>query len=110
VLGATLAAIQIAALFGAKPVIATSRSAAKLARLKSLASMCNRSTQQAQVQAVMAATQRGVDSSSTWADLRSGEHGKPRNQGRLGRSRGSGRLTAQIDLSVLWLRRLSSWA
>jgi NADPH2:quinone reductase len=108
--GIGLAAIQIASLLGAKPVIATSRSAAKVQRLASFGVDVGIDTsQESQVDAVMAATgKRGVDiiidsvgGTVFEANLQSlAVKGRLVNIGRLGSS------TAKIDLTQLWLKRL----
>jgi len=108
--GVALAAIQIAALFGAKPVIATSRSAGKLARLTEFGvDVGIDSAQQPLVEAVMAATgDRGVD---VIVDTVGGSAFEQNMKslaikGRLVQVARLGGQTAQIDLSLLWLRRL----
>lgn len=108
--GIGLAAIQIASLFGAKPVIATSRSAAKVARLPDFGvDVAIDTSRQSQVDAVMAATNnKGVDviidsvGGSVFEDNMTSLAVKGRlvNIGRLGSS------TARIDLTQLWLKRL----
>ena len=107
--GVALAAIQIAALFGAKPVIATSRSAAKLERLTALGVDVAIDSARSQAEAVMAATgNRGVD---VIVDTVGGPAFEQNMnslaiKGRLVQIARLGGSTAQIDLSVLWLRRL----
>lgn len=108
--GIGLAAIQIAALFGAKPVIATSRSAAKIARLPEFGvDVAIDTSRQSQVEAVMAATNdKGVDviidsvGGTVFEDNLASLAVKGRlvNIGRLGSS------TAKIDITQLWLKRL----
>jgi NADPH2:quinone reductase len=108
--GIGLAAIQIASLFGAKPVIATSRSASKLAQLASFGvEVAIDTTRESQVDAVMAATdKRGVDviidciGGTVFEDNMKSLAVKGRlvNIGRLGSS------TATIDITQLWLKRL----
>jgi len=107
--GVALAAIQIASLLGARPVIATSRSAAKLDRLKDFGVDVGIDAAASQVDAVMAATDnRGVDiiidtvgGTVFEANMKSlAVKGRLVHIARLGSS------TAQIDLSLLWMRRL----
>lgn len=108
--GVALAAIQIARLFGARPVIALSRSAAKLQRLAGLGvDVCIDANHQSQVESVMAATaDKGVDviidtvgGTVFEANMKSlAIKGRLVNIARLGSS------VAQIDLTLLWLRRL----
>jgi NADPH2:quinone reductase len=108
--GVALAAIQIAALVGAKPVIATSRSAAKLERLTAFGVDVGIDTaRESQVEAVMAATgNRGVDviidtvgGTVFEANMKSlAVKGRLVHIARLGSS------TAQIDLATLWMKRL----
>jgi NADPH2:quinone reductase len=108
--GVGLAAVQIASLFGAKPVFATTRSGSKLARLSSLgADVLIDTARESQVDTVMAATQkRGVDviidcvGGTVFEDNMKSLAVKGRlvNIGRLGAN------TAKIDLSQLWLKRL----
>jgi NADPH2:quinone reductase len=108
--GVALAAIQIAALLGAKPVIAMSRSAAKLERLAAFGVDVGIDTaRESQVDAVMAATaNRGVDIIVDFvggtvfdANMKSlAVKGRLVNVARLGSA------TAEIDLALLWLRRL----
>ncbi|MDW3687726.1 zinc-binding dehydrogenase [Cupriavidus sp. CV2] len=109
--GVAMAAIQIASLFGAKPVIATSRSAAKLDRLSQFGvDVGINASSESQVDAVMAATgNHGVDliidtvgGPVFEANMQSlAVKGRLVNIARLGSS------TAQIDLSLLWLKRLT---
>lgn len=108
--GIGTAAIQIARLLGATPVIATTRSADKLERLAGLGAEVGIDTaSRSQVDAVMAATGgRGVDvvvdsiGGSVFEDnLRSmAVKGRLVNIGRMGGTE------ARIDLEILWLRRL----
>jgi NADPH2:quinone reductase len=105
-----LAAIQIAKGLGAKSVIATSRSQAKLARVAPYGvDVAIDVTHGTQVAEVMAATgERGADividsvGASVFEDnLRSmALKGRLVNIGRLGGS------IARLDLDILWLRRL----
>lgn len=109
--GVAMAAIQIASLLGAKPVIATSRSAAKLDRLSQFGvDVGINASSESQVDAVMAATdKRGVDliidtvgGPVFEANMQSlAVKGRLVNIARLGSN------TAQIDLSLLWLKRLT---
>ena len=108
--GIGLAAIQIAALTGARTVIATSRSADKVARLAQFGvGRAIDVSREDQVEAVLAATdKRGVDviidsvgGTVFEANLKSlAVQGRLVNIGRLGST------TAQIDLEQLWLKRL----
>jgi NADPH2:quinone reductase len=108
--GIGLAAIQIAAALGAEPIIATSRSVAKVKRLAEYGVTVGiNTTRESQVDAVMAATnKKGVDiiidsvgGTVFEANLASlAVKGRLVNIGRLGSS------TAQIDLTTLWLKRL----
>ena len=108
--GVAMAAIQIASLWGAKPVIAQSRSAAKLDRLAQFGvDVGIDSSHQSQVDVVMNATdKRGVDliidtvgGPVFEANMQSlAIKGRFVNIARLGSA------TAQIDLSQLWLKRL----
>ena len=108
--GIGLAAIQIASLVGAKPIVATSRSVAKIAKLSSYGvDVAIDTSQQSQVDEVMKATdKRGVDviidclgGTVFEANLLSlAVKGRLVNIGRMGSS------TAQIDITQLWLKRL----
>jgi NADPH2:quinone reductase len=108
--GVGLAAVQIASLLGAKPVIASSRSASKLERLGAFGVDVTIDTaRQSQVDAVMAATEkRGVDviidciGGTVFEDNMKSLAVKGRlvNIGRLGSN------TATIDITQLWLKRL----
>lgn len=108
--GIGLAAIQIAALMGASKVFATSRSAAKVARLKAYGvTHAIDTSKEDQLEAVMAATGgRGVDividtlgASVFEANLKSlAVKGRLVNIGRMG-----GAVT-QFDITELWLKRL----
>ena len=108
--GIGLAAIQIAALMGASKVFATSRSAAKVARLRDFG-VTNAIDVSAhdQLEAVMAATEgRGVDiiidslgAGVFETNLKSlAVKGRLVNMGRM-----AGSMT-QFDMTELWLRRL----
>jgi NADPH:quinone reductase len=108
--GIGLAAIQIASLMGASKVFATSRSAAKIARLKDYGvTHAVDVSQQDQVEAVMAATDgRGVDIviDSLGADVFPANMKCLAVKGRLvniGRMAGA---VTQLDLAELWLKRL----
>lgn len=108
--GVAMAAIQIASLLGAKPVIALSRSAAKLERLTAFGvDVGIDSSRQSQVEAVMAATaDRGVD---IVIDTIGGTVFEANMQslavkGRLVHIARLGSSTAQIDLATLWMKRL----
>ncbi len=108
--GIGIAAIQIASYLGAKPVIATSRSAAKIARLAEYGvDLAIDTSREKQLDAVMAATdKRGVDviidtlGGTVFAEnLESlAVKGRLINIGRMGSS------TAQIDITQLWAKRL----
>ncbi len=109
--GVGMAAIMIASAFRARPVIASSRSAAKLDRLAGFGVDIgvNASTD-SQVEAIMAATdKRGVDiiidtvGGTVFEDhIRSlAVKGRLVNIARLG-----GASTAQLDLNLLWQNRL----
>jgi NADPH:quinone reductase-like Zn-dependent oxidoreductase len=108
--GVGLAAIQIAAQMGARQVLATSRSADKIARLREYGVDCAIDlSEESQLEAVMLATScRGVDvivdsvgGTVFESNLKSlAVMGRLVNLGRMGSS------TAQIDLSELWLKRL----
>lgn len=109
--GVAMAAIQIASLLGASPVIATSRSAAKLDRLSQFGvDVGINASSESQVDAVMAATDnRGVD---LIIDTVGGPVFEANMQclavkGRLVNIARLGSNTAQIDLSLLWLKRLT---
>lgn len=108
--GIGLAAIQIASLLGARPIIATSRSASKIGKLSPYGvDVAIDTSRQSQVDAVMDATSgRGVDviidcvgGTVFEANLASlAVKGRLVNIGRLGSS------TAQFDMTQLWLKRL----
>ncbi|MGF6979595.1 NADPH2:quinone reductase [Paraburkholderia sp. JPY465] len=108
--GVAMAAIQIASVWGAKPVMAQSRSAAKLDRLAEFGvDVGIDSSHQSQLDVVMAATdKRGVD---LIIDTVGGPVFEANMQslavkGRLVNIARLGSATAQIDLSQLWLKRL----
>ncbi|MGY2492936.1 quinone oxidoreductase family protein, partial [Cupriavidus sp. CP313] len=108
--GVAMAAIQIASLMGARPVIATSRSAAKLDKLTQYGvDVGIDSSKDDQVDAVMAATDnRGVDviidtvgGTVLEANMKSlAVQGRLVNIARLGAN------TGPLDMSLLWLKRL----
>jgi NADPH:quinone reductase len=108
--GVGLAAIQIASLFGARPIIATTRSTSKIAKLSQYGiDVAIDTSRHSQVDAVMDATsKKGVDviidcvgGTVFEANLASlAVKGRLVNIGRLGSS------TAQFDISQLWLKRL----
>ena len=108
--GVALAAIQIAALFGAKPVIAMSRSAAKLARLAEFGvDVGIDTTRESQVDAVMAATaKRGVDVivDTVGGTVFDANMKSLAVKGRLVHIARLGSSTAEIDLATLWMKRL----
>ncbi len=109
--GVGMAAIMIAAALGARTVIASSRSAAKLDRLASFGvDVGIDASRDSQVEAIMAATdKRGVDviidtiGGSAFEDhIKSlAVKGRLVNLARLG-----GASTAQVDINLLWLNRL----
>jgi NADPH2:quinone reductase len=108
--GVGLAAIQIASLLGATPIIATTRSVSKIEKLSSYGvNVAIDTSQRSQVDAVMDATsKKGVDviidcvgGTVFEANLASlAVKGRLVNIGRLGSN------TAQFDISQLWLKRL----
>lgn len=108
--GIGLAAIQIAALFGAKPIIATSRSAEKAARLRSVGVdvAINTSTQSQIDEAMQATAKRGVDViiDSVGGTVFEDNLKSLAVKGRLVHIARLGSNTAQIDLTQLWLKRL----
>lgn len=108
--GVAVAAIQIASLLGAKPVIASSRSAAKLERLKQFGVHVGiDASQEPQTEAVMSATDnRGVD---LVIDTVGGTVFEANMQslaikGRLVHIARLGSGKAEINLATLWLKRL----
>lgn len=109
--GVAMAAIQIASLLGAKPVIATSRSAAKLDRLSQFGvDVGINASSESQVDAVMAATgDRGVDLiiDTVGGPVFEDNMKSLAVKGRLVNIARLGSNTAQIDLSLLWLKRLT---
>lgn len=108
--GVALAAIQIASVIGASPVIATSRSAAKLDRLTRLGvDVGIDASRGPQVDAVMAAT--GNLGVNLIVDTVGGTVFEANMQslavkGRLVHIARLGSATAQIDLATLWMKRL----
>ncbi|MCO4891675.1 zinc-binding dehydrogenase [Cupriavidus sp. WGtm5] len=108
--GVAMAAIQIASLMGARPVIASSRSAAKLDKISQFGvDVGIDASREDQVEAVMAATgNKGVD---IIIDTVGGPVFEANMQslavkGRLVNIARLGSATAQIDLTQLWLKRL----
>lgn len=109
--GVGMAAIMIASALGARPVIASSRSAQKLERLAKFGvDVGVNASRDAQVEAIMAATdKRGVDviidtvGGTVFEDhIKSlAVKGRLVNIARLG-----GGATAQVDINLLWLNRL----
>jgi NADPH2:quinone reductase len=109
--GVGMAAIMIASALGARPVIASSRSAQKLERLAKFGvDVGVNASRDSQVEAIMAATdQRGVDviidtvGGTVFEDhIKSlAVKGRLVNIARLG-----GGATAQVDINLLWLNRL----
>ena len=108
--GIGLAAIQIAGVLGAKPIIATSRSASKIEKFSSYGvDLAIDTSRQSQTDEVMAATgKKGVDviidcvgGTVFEANIASlAIKGRLVNIGRLGSS------TAPFDITQLWLKRL----
>ncbi len=108
--GIGLAAIQIASLLGAKPVIAASRSASKIQRFASFGvDVAIDTSRKSQVDVVMAATgKRGVDViiDSVGGTLFEANLQSLAVKGRLVHIARLGSSTAKIDLTLLWLKRL----
>jgi len=108
--GVAMAAIQIASLMGAKPVIATSRSAAKLDKISQYGvDVGIDASKDDQVAAVMAATDnRGVDIiiDTVGGPVFEANMKSLAVKGRLVNIARLGSATAQIDLTQLWLKRL----
>jgi NADPH:quinone reductase and related Zn-dependent oxidoreductases len=108
--GVAMAAIQIASLLGAKPVIATSRSAAKLDKLSQFGvDVGIDSSRESQLEVVMAATdKRGVDViiDTVGGPVFEANMDSLAVKGRLVNIARLGSATAQIDLAKLWLKRL----
>ncbi|MEM5433179.1 zinc-binding dehydrogenase [Cupriavidus oxalaticus] len=108
--GVALAAIQIASLMGARPVIASSRSAAKLDKISQFGvdvgidASCDD-----QVEAIMEATgNKGVDIiiDTVGGPVFAANMQSLAVKGRLVNIARLGSATAQIDLTQLWLKRL----
>lgn len=108
--GVAMAAIQIASLMGARPVIASSRSAAKLDKISQFGvDVGIDSSNDDQVEAVMAATDnRGVDIiiDTVGGPVFEANMKSLAVKGRLVNIARLGSATAQIDLTLLWLKRL----
>jgi NADPH2:quinone reductase len=108
--GVAMAAIQIASLMGARPVIASSRSAAKLDKISQFGvDVGIDSSKDDQVEAVMAATDnRGVDIiiDTVGGPVFEANMKSLAVKGRLVNIARLGSATAQIDLTLLWLKRL----
>lgn len=108
--GVAMAAIQIANVLGATPVIAMSRSAAKLDKLSQFGvDVGIDSSRESQVDAVMAATgKRGVDLiiDTVGGPVFEANMESLAIQGRLVQVARIGSPMAQIDLAKLWLKRL----
>ncbi|KWR83778.1 zinc-binding dehydrogenase [Cupriavidus sp. IDO] len=108
--GVAMAAIQIASLMGAKPVFASSRSAAKLDKISQCGvDVAIDSSRQDQVEVIMQATEnRGVDIiiDTVGGPVFEANMKSLAVQGRLVNIARLGSATAQIDLSTLWLKRL----
>ncbi|CAE6828904.1 Phthiocerol synthesis polyketide synthase type I PpsC [Paraburkholderia aspalathi] len=108
--GVAMAAIQIASLLGAKPVIATSRSAVKLDKLSQFGvDVGIDSSRESQLEVVMAATdKRGVDViiDTVGGPVFEANMDSLAVKGRLVNIARLGSATAQIDLGKLWLKRL----
>lgn len=108
--GVAMAAIQIASLMGARPVIASSRSAAKLDKISQFGvDVGIDASQDDQVEAVMVATDnRGVDIiiDTVGGPVFEANMKSLAVKGRLVNIARLGSATAQIDLTLLWLKRL----
>ncbi|MBF6990084.1 MULTISPECIES: zinc-binding dehydrogenase [Cupriavidus] len=108
--GVAMAAIQIASLMGARPVIASSRSAAKLDKISQFGvDVGIDASRDDQVAAVMAATgDKGVDIiiDTVGGPLFEANMQSLAVKGRLVNIARLGSATAQIDLTQLWLKRL----
>ncbi|WP_444634738.1 zinc-binding dehydrogenase [Cupriavidus oxalaticus] len=108
--GVAMAAIQIASLMGARPVIASSRSAAKLDKVSQFGvDVGIDASRDDQVAAVMAATgDKGVDIiiDTVGGPLFEANMQSLAVKGRLVNIARLGSSTAQIDLTQLWLKRL----
>ncbi|MDQ0139651.1 zinc-binding dehydrogenase [Cupriavidus necator] len=108
--GVAMAAIQIASLMGARPVIASSRSAAKLDKISQFGvDVGIDASHDDQVEAVMQATgNKGVDIiiDTVGGPVFEANMKSLAVKGRLVNIARLGSATAQIDLSMLWLKRL----
>ncbi|MFS8978174.1 zinc-binding dehydrogenase [Cupriavidus necator] len=108
--GVAMAAIQIASLMGAWPVIASSRSAAKLDKISQFGvDVGIDASQDDQVEAVMQATSnKGVDIiiDTVGGPVFEANMKSLAVKGRLVNIARLGSATAQIDLTQLWLKRL----
>ncbi|MBP0619622.1 zinc-binding dehydrogenase [Cupriavidus consociatus] len=108
--GVAMAAIQIASLMGARPVIASSRSAAKLDKISQFGvDVGIDASRDDQVEAVMEATaNKGVDIiiDTVGGPVFAANMQSLAVKGRLVNIARLGSATAQIDLTQLWLKRL----
>lgn len=108
--GVAMAAIQIASLMGARPVIASSRSAAKLDKISQYGvDVGIDATHDDQVEAVMQATgNKGVDIiiDTVGGPVFDANMKSLAVKGRLVNIARLGSATAEIDLAQLWLKRL----
>ncbi|WP_432261868.1 zinc-binding dehydrogenase [Cupriavidus sp. TMH.W2] len=108
--GVAMAAIQIASLMGARPVIASSRSAAKLDKVSQFGvDVGIDASRDDQVEAVMRATDnKGVDIiiDTVGGPVFEANMKSLAIKGRLVNIARLGSATAQIDLAQLWLKRL----
>jgi len=108
--GVAMAAIQIASLMGARPVIASSRSAAKLDKISQFGvDVGIDASKDDQVEAVLQATDnKGVDIiiDTVGGPVFEANMKSLAIKGRLVNIARLGSATAQIDLAQLWLKRL----
>jgi NADPH2:quinone reductase len=108
--GVAMAAIQIASLMGARPVIASSRSAAKLDKISQFGMDVGiDASKDDQVEAVLQATDnKGVDIiiDTVGGPVFEANMKSLAIKGRLVNIARLGSATAQIDLAQLWLKRL----
>jgi len=108
--GVAMATIQIASLMGARPVIASSRSAAKLDKLSQFGvDLGIDASKEDQVAAIMAATDnRGVDIiiDTVGGPMLEANMKSLAVKGRLVNIARLGGPTGQLDMSQLWLKRL----
>ncbi len=108
--GVAMAAIQIASLMGARPVIASSRSAAKLDKISQFGvDVGIDASQDDQVEVVLQATgNKGVDIiiDTVGGPVFEANMKSLAVKGRLVNIARLGSATAQIDLAQLWLKRL----